>query len=185
MQPLREQIGWSRRVQWMLLGGTLLIAGVFATVGYLPTQRKLSALREEIGRRQVELDGRQNKAARLRELERRIEKQKKELGDFDEKLPRQQDLGQFIKDLTLMGQQSLLRRSEVKLGVPKRMDLFSELPLELTFEGDFNNVFYFVRQTEEMKRLTRVRSMRVNTLDAKQGQVQVRMAMSIYFLEGQ
>ena len=185
MQALQEQIGTTRRVQWMLLGGTLLIAAVFAGVGYMPTHRKLAGLNEEIARRQAELLGRQDKAARLRDLERKIEIQKRELGGFDEKLPKQQDLGQFIKDLTQMGQQSLLRRSEVKLGVPRRMDLFSELLLELTFEGDFNNVYYFVRQTEEMKRLTRVRNLRVRSVDSKQGQVEVHLALSIYFLEGQ
>lgn len=185
MQALREQVGWSQRVQWMLLGGTVLILAVFVAVGYLPTQRRLAGLEGEISRRRAELAGRQNKAERLRELERKIEVQKRELGGFDEKLPKQQDLGQFIKDLTAMGQGALLRRSEVKLGVPRRMELFSELPLELTFEGDFNNVYYFVRQTEEMKRLTRVRSLRVRSLDSRQGQVEVHMTLSIYFLEGQ
>ena len=46
-------------------------------------------------------------------------------------------------------------------GVPNRTDLYTEWPIALKFEGDFNSVFAFLRRTEEMSRLTQVKSMKV------------------------
>jgi hypothetical protein len=53
----------------------------------------------------------------------------------------------------------------------------------MNFEGDFQNVFSFIRQLEEMQRLTRVRSLTVKCKDGKLGHVDVSMAMNIYFSE--
>ena len=48
----------------------------------------------------------------------------------------------------------------------------------------FLNACTFLRQTEEMQRLTRVRSISIRSKDGKLGQVEVQMAMNIYFAEG-
>ena len=63
---------------------------------------------------------------------------------------------------------------------------FAEWPISLKFEGDFMNVFSFLRKTEEMQRLTRLRGLRLKGLDhgGKAGQVQVELSMNIYFSEG-
>ena len=53
----------------------------------------------------------------------------------------------------------------------------------MTFEGDFLNVFGFLRELEGMQRLTRVKTLSVRCKDPKTGQVDVSMAMNIYFSE--
>ena len=49
--------------------------------------------------------------------------------------------------------------------------------------GDFANVFSFIRRLEEMQRLTRVKSLSVHCKDGRLGQVDVNLAMNIYFSE--
>ena len=70
--------------------------------------------------------------------------------------------------------------------IPTRSELFAEQPVSLKFEGDFLSVFSFLRQTEEMQRLTRVRELRLRSDDraARPGQVEVELSMNIYFSEG-
>jgi Tfp pilus assembly protein PilO len=70
--------------------------------------------------------------------------------------------------------------------MPVRSELFDEQPVSLTFEGDFVNVFSFLRQTEEMQRLTRVKELKLRSSDrtGKSGQVEVELSMNIYFSEG-
>ena len=65
----------------------------------------------------------------------------------------------------------------------RRQDLYGEIPIVMSFEGDFTNVFGFVRRLEEMQRLARVKQMTVKAKDGKAGQVDVSLTMNIYFSE--
>ena len=59
-------------------------------------------------------------------------------------------------------------------------DLQGRPPIKLTFEGDFISIYSFLRNTEEMPRLTRVRDMKLSSRD-KTGQVKFELTMNIYF----
>jgi hypothetical protein len=65
----------------------------------------------------------------------------------------------------------------------RRQDLYGEIPIVMSFEGDSSNVFGFVRRLEEMQRLARVKQMTVKAKDGKPGQVDVSLTMNIYFSE--
>jgi Tfp pilus assembly protein PilO len=69
--------------------------------------------------------------------------------------------------------------------MPVRSELFAEQPVSLKFEGDFLKVFSFLRQTEQMQRLTRVRELKIkNNRSNKPGQVEVELSMNINLTEG-
>ncbi len=185
MRTLRTQIMFCTRAQWVLGAGMALMLGLFFLFGYRQANNRLRDLRIDEDRKLNELSMGQARLQSLDTLELEVERLRLKLARFDKKLPRQQDLGAFMRDITLLSQQSSLRKWMVQPDPkPRRQDLFSELPIVLSFEGDFASVFAFLRQTEEMQRLTRVRSIRINSRDAKLGQVEVQMAMSIYFAEG-
>lgn len=63
--------------------------------------------------------------------------------------------------------------------------LCSELPISLMFEGRFLNVASFLRQVEEMPRMTRTRSLQIRSRDGASGTVDVQMSVSVFFGEGQ
>ena len=96
-------------------------------------------------------------------------------------LPRQADLPAFIKGIGQVSQQSAVRKFDCQPGAVTKVDHLSEQKMMLTFEGDFLNVFKFLQQAEAMQRLTRVRTLSIKTKDPKLGQVEVRLAMNIYF----
>ncbi len=66
---------------------------------------------------------------------------------------------------------------------PPCLELYSEIPITMNFEGDFSSVFGFLREMEAMPRLTRVKSLNIRTKDPKLGIVDVNLAMNIYFSE--
>jgi Tfp pilus assembly protein PilO len=95
-------------------------------------------------------------------------------------MPRQQELPSFIKDIWQLADQASLRKFYLTPGVPSRDERFNQLPVKLTFEGDFVGVYSFLRHAEEFQRLTRVRGMNMKCKD-RQGQVGVQLTMNIYF----
>jgi Tfp pilus assembly protein PilO len=183
MAALKTQAGLCTKLQWTLGGVLAACIAAFLVLYWRPGLAEQEALRADISRRQLELDANRDVNTRLAVVTANVERTKLRLERFNRKLPRQEELGQFVKEITNLSQQASLRRLSNQPGDIRRRDVFSERPISLSFEGNFSDVFTFLRQAEEMQRLTRVRTLNVRSLDAQQGLVDVQVVLSIYFSE--
>jgi Tfp pilus assembly protein PilO len=184
MTSLQNQLSWCVKAQWTLAIAMIAMLLGFYFAWYRPEHTLLRERRAAIESKRVELEANGTRASNLHMVKLEVDNLRARLERFNKKLPKQQDLGQFIRDITTVSQQSSLRKLTVQPGAPKRTALYTEMPISLNFEGDFNSVFNFLRQTEDMQRLTRVNNLSVKTTDAKLGQVEVQVSMNIYFSEG-
>lgn len=184
MSKLKQQILWYQKAQWTMAGAMFLLTAAFYFAGYQPATRKLADLRNQIETQRNQLNTSQARARNLPIVALEVDKLRLRLERFDKKLPRQPEIDKFIKDVTQLNQQASLKKFGWQPGLPKRSSLFGELPISMNFEGDFVNVFNFLRQTEDMQRLTRVRNIQIKARDGKLGNVEVQLTMNIYFSEG-
>jgi Tfp pilus assembly protein PilO len=180
MLGLKQQIAWLGRVQWTLGGAMLLLLGAFILFIYRPHMRQLADLQQQIDRYDVELIQSKDQTKILPDVAADVEKLKTKLAKC-KTLPRQQELAEFIKDIAQLGQGANLKKFELTRGIPSRGARLNELPIQLTFEGDFVSVFSFLRHAEELQRLTRVPTMSIKTQDDAAGVVKVQLTMNIYF----
>jgi len=181
---LRNQLDWCVKAQ-AILGVCLAFAlGLFYVCGYRPSSHRLADLQMEIQHKRRQLNDNTSQVAVLPALIEAVTELEKRLALYDKQLPRQQELDRFIKDINTLVHDASLKRVEVKPAVmPVRSQLFAEQPVNLKFEGDFMSVFSFLRQTEQMQRLTRVKELKLKSSDRadKAGQVEVELSMNIYF----
>lgn len=184
MKTLQSQMAWCRRAQLSLAGAMLVLVVGFYLLLYHPTQQRLQSLDQQLESLKRDLAANQTRARNLPFVAIEVENLRHRLEKFDKRLPRSQELGQFIGEINQLSQNAALRKLTVQPAAPKRNELYSEMPISLNFEGDFINVFNFLRQTEEMQRLTRVRSLGIRCRDSKLGTVEVQLSLSIYCLEG-
>lgn len=187
MRALRGQLDRCAKAQG-LLGLALLLAVLgWFMLGYRPMTARLGELKMQIEARQRELSGNNSRVSILPGVIDKVNELRARLEKFDKQLPRQQELERFIKDIDAMVHSAELRKVTVEPALlPQRSELYAELPVSLKFEGDFLSVFSFLRQTEEMQRLTRVKNLNVRSSQRSQnpGQVEVELSMNIYFSEG-
>lgn len=182
MQTLRNQIRWCARLQRGLAGLMLALAVVFYILGYRPQTARLRELDGRIHEQQRDLMSARLQTKILPEVAGEVERLRIKLERTRKSIPPQQELPQFIRAVTQLSQQATLKKFAYKPGVPARGELVCELPISFNFEGDFVNVFSFLRNTEEMPRLTRVRGMTIKSRDRERdGQVKVELSMNIYF----
>jgi Tfp pilus assembly protein PilO len=182
MRSLQSQITWCARGQWVLAGVIVAMAVAFFALGFRPLTRRLDTLRGQITQRQREVVAGRAETKVLPDVAGEVQRLQARLERSHKSIPPQQELPQFIKDITQLSQQANLKKFSYKPGVPTRSDQVCELPIQLVFEGDFTNVYAFLRNAEEMPRLTRVRGMQIKAKDReKGGHVQVQLAMNIYF----
>jgi Tfp pilus assembly protein PilO len=179
MWTLQSQIGWVNRARWALAAAVVLLLAAFWFFGYRPQTAQLATLRRLIGNEERELAAGKTQtsilptvAADVKNLQTRLQRAKS--------MPRQQELPAFIRDIWQLADQAALRKFYLTPGVPAREERFNQLPVKLTFEGDFVSVYSFLKRSEEFQRLIRVRGLNVKSKD-KQGQVGVQLTMNIYF----
>jgi Tfp pilus assembly protein PilO len=180
MGNLQNHVRWFIRAQWTL--GALMVAMlvIFFIMGYRPQIARQQQLQFQIAQCQEELRQSQAKTRVLPAVAADVKNLRQQL-DASKKLPPQQERPQFMKEVTAMGEQCSLHNLTFKEGMPARNELFCELPVSLSFEGDFVNAFDFLRHAEQMQRLTRIRNMNIKTIDGQSGQVAVQLSMNIYF----
>ncbi|HEX8521799.1 MAG TPA: type 4a pilus biogenesis protein PilO [Tepidisphaeraceae bacterium] len=187
MTSLRNQLEWCTKAQAILgLVLSLILVG-FYVFGYRPFSTRLADLQLEIDHSSSELLKNTSQVRILPAVMVAVNDLKSRLEKYDKQLPRQQELDRFIKDINTMVHNAQLQKLSYTPSVmPIRSELFAEQPVSFKFEGDFLKVFSFLRQTEQMQRLTRVRELKIKNSNrsSKAGQVEVELSMNIYFSEG-
>lgn len=183
MRTLQSQAGWCARAQWVLSVGVIAVVAAFYFLGYRPSSAKLANLHAQIEVKQRELETNAEKTQFRPELEREVSEKRRKLERFDKQLPREMSWGQFMNDITLLREQSGVRNWDFLPAVNRRDELFVEVPIDVSFEGDFLSVFSFLRQMEQMQRLTRVRDLTLTGKRDAPGQVEAKLSMNIYYTE--
>jgi len=183
MSGLQTKIARYAKIQWTLSAVALLLVAGFYFVGIRPAQNQRLAILSSISDQRLQLNEGRARAQNLPLIEAEVEQLRTRLERFDKKLPKKPDMDQFMREITRVSEQASLKKVSVQPGSPKRSDLFSEMPIALNFTGDFPSVVNFLSQTEEMQRLTRVRSLAIKSRDAQNGTVEVDVSMSIYFAD--
>lgn len=181
MRSVKDQIAWCGRAQWAMTGLMFALVAAFVVLAWWPLWARQRQLKGQIesATRQLQVD--QARAMNLPLLAGEVAKMEAKLQRFNKRLPRTADLGEFVRELTRVSQDCRLRKLVHQPGQPRRLELYNEVPITMNFEGDFGTVFTFIRQMEEMQRLVRVRNLNIRCRDAKLGQVDVSMALNIYY----
>jgi Tfp pilus assembly protein PilO len=146
----------------------------------------LDDLRDQIAAKQTNLINNKARVQILPDVLVAVNQMRSRLDEFDRRIPNNPELGAFINDITELSHQSGLQsRWAVDPGMPQRSERFAEWPISLKFEGNFLNACAFLRRAEELKRLTRVKGLKIHSIDSgKSGAVQVELSMNIFYAEG-
>src|SRR5437763_3464515 len=183
MKSIYSQTALYARAQWTMSVILCSLTVGFFIFGYRPTTQRRDALRYENAEKVRLLEVNQARAMNLPKLAYQVDVLRLKLEKNNKKMPKSPGLDLFINDTAQISSQLGIKKLMHVPGMMRRLDLYSEVPIMLSFEGDFNNVFNFVRQLEEMQRLARVKNLTVRCKDGKLGLVDVNLAMNIYFSE--
>jgi Tfp pilus assembly protein PilO len=185
---LKHQLVWCRRAQWALAVGLFVACVGFYVTGIRPPSLRLGMIQTRVDARRAQLELARERTNNLVAVQAETERLRERVERFEKHVPAEQDLPQLIADVTRFGQESSLSnlqwRSEA---APRRTPQYTELPIQFTFAGDFRGVFDFLRKTEAMQRLTRVKKLQIKSRpsDAAAGATTVdgQLTMNIYFTE--
>jgi Tfp pilus assembly protein PilO len=181
---LQKQLDWCVKAQWVL--GAFIAAMVvgFIVVCYRPNRSELGRLHARIAADRHELSANESRVTTLPAVALEVDRLRVSLENFDHRLPSTPELAEFLRNINQISRQTSLQKLSVRQESPIRLDLFSEQPIVMRFQGNFREVWSFLLQIETLPRLTRVRSLQLKSVDSKLGIVDVQLALNIYFTDG-
>jgi Tfp pilus assembly protein PilO len=178
---LQTQIRLCTRVQWTLAIVLFLTGAGFYFLGYRPAMGKLKALHLDTAAKETELCENMKKSQFLGQVAQEVKALRVRL-DGAKKLPKDADVPGFINDLTRISQSTAVRKPQYKPDPqPRRRELFFQYPIQITLQGNFVNVFNFIREAENLPRLARVRTIDLQGDPLKGGAVTANITVDLYF----
>ena len=157
-----------------------LLAGSYH-FGFSKLEDRRTSLRQEIARRQGVLDDLSRSTRDIADIEARTTALAKAIDFFEARLPREKEVADILRRVTDMAEaQHLASRSFVPMKVVVDSN-YRELPIDITFSGNFSNFYSFMLQLEQMPRITQIQQMTLRKIDDRDGEMQADLRLSIFF----
>ena len=142
---------------------------------------KRVALEADIDRKQKALSDLQRARVGIDDLKQKIDELQQAITFFEGKLPESREMDKVLEDVTKLARDNGLEQRTFKTGRSQRAANYSEQPIEMTLAGDFEGFYVYLQQLERFERLTRVTKMDLTKMDKRDGAMEAKLTLSIFF----
>jgi type IV pilus assembly protein PilO len=164
---------------------TVLMLGLLAASYFFvfqPASAKRAARQAEIAEKRKVLADLRLATAGVKDWEDKL----KELGEaikfFESKLPQEKEVDKLLKSVWQLAEANHLQTKTIKTLRSERFAGYSEQPIQVSLSGEFKPGFYsFLLQLEKLARITRIGQMKLEKINARDGEMQAQVTLSIFF----
>jgi type IV pilus assembly protein PilO len=142
---------------------------------------KRVAVQAEIDRKQKELAELELATSGTADLKRKIEDLQKAISIVEDKLPQEREIDKVLKEVWQMAEANKLEQRTIKTLKSQRASNYNEQPIEMSLAGDFEGFYVYLQQLEKLPRLTRVTKMELTKMDDRDGAMEAKLTLSIFF----
>ncbi len=135
----------------------------------------------EIDRRQKSLSDLEGARVGIDDLKKKIDELQEAIVFFEGKLPESREMDVVLREVTELARKNGLEQRTFKTGKHQRAANYSEQPIEMTLAGDFEGFYVYLQQLERFERLTRVTRMDLTKMDNRDGAMEAKLTLSIFF----
>jgi type IV pilus assembly protein PilO len=155
---------------------------------FQPRQEQIRAARIEVEEKQEKLQRLSQVSARIEDLRASIGEGRAALEQLERRIPDRSGIDAVLEQITRIAMNHQLVIRSIKGDRPTSAPLYSELPLQISIEGEFDGFYRFLLDLEGLDRITRVHHLRMTRVvegralptDPEPG-LRIEMTMSIFF----
>ena len=168
---------------------TAPVVGSVSLAVYVPQGRRLDQVRAQAAAQKLAMESDFQKSRVLPEMVRQVEEMKSRYRNMDRRLPKQKELGGFLREISLNMVQQRLSNQIIEPGKPSEMELYHTLPIIMKFQGTYLSAANFLKKIDEMERLARVQRMVIgldghaDKDDKGESSLNIELQLNIYFTE--
>ena len=142
---------------------------------------KRLAMEAEIDLRKKALSDLEGARVGIDDLKQKIDELQQAIVFFEGKLPESREMDVVLREVTELARKNGLEQRTFKTGKHQRAANYSEQPIEMTLAGDFEGFYVYLQQLERFERLTRVTKMELTKMDNRDGAMEAKLTLSIFF----
>ena len=143
---------------------------------------EIAAKEQDTRQKQDQLNDLKIALASGKELEDDIQKLGQVINLLKAKLPQEKDMDSVIREVWETAERHCLNTKSIRTKKVIQSANYSEQPIQMSFVGSFSpGVFDFLRDIEQISRLTRVSDLKIVADDKVSGQVSADITVTIYF----
>ena len=135
----------------------VVMLGLLGSTNYFvftKANKKKQDLLTDIRQKQTALSNLQAATAGIDDLNRKIEELQQAITFFESKLPQEKEVDKILKEVWQMAEANSLQTKSIKTLRTERGPNYSEQPIELSLQGNFNGYYSFLLQLEKLQRRT-------------------------------
>ncbi len=157
-----------------LLGFTWFFVLSKATAKYEAVQADCAAMQQK-------LSNLRQATAGIDDINRKLVELQQAITFFESKLPQEKEIDKILKEVWQMAESNSLQTRTIKTLKSDRAACYSEQPIQMNLTGNFTGFYTFLLQLEKLPRITRVTQMKLEKINASEGDMQAQMTLSIFF----
>ena len=157
-----------------------LLASSYFLVFNKANEKRL-AVEADIDRKQKELADLEQATSGTDDLKQKIEDLQKAIAIVEDKLPQEREIDKVLKEVWQMAEANNLEQRTIKTLQSKRGNNYNEQLIEMSLAGDFEGFYVYLQQLEKLPRLTRVTKMDLNKMNDRDGAMEAKLTLSIFF----
>ena len=157
---------------------------------FRPRNNEIAQARMEIEIKQTKLDKLREVAKRIDDIGLAIEQGREAVELIEAKLPNRDQVEDILANVWQLAKQNHLNLKSVKSEKPVPATLYMEQPLRVSMTGRFDGFYQFLLEMENLSRITRVPQMTLERIDQTRGfedaefdtgLMKAEFTLSIYF----
>jgi len=182
-----------RKLNIIVIATVVVLTGAFVGVLLMPGAKELKRRREELAQQMRAVRDEQQRIGNVSEIYAAILEMDHRLADYQQRLPPERQFGEFLQSLSdrlkMAGidQNMVMQKPEQGLDDSKLPASLKSahgtgiLPVQVSFDSTFNQLFDFLKSVEMMPRLSHVESLSVANDEASPGRVHADITLHTYY----
>jgi Tfp pilus assembly protein PilO len=169
-----------RNEQLITVAIALGVAGLFVFAVHLPQRRHFTQLEQDFKQQEENLSKAKEEYSQLTDLNKKVIALRKVVARQYKRIPAKGEFGSSLEQIVAVLNSAKLVTEEISPQSPVSEDKFSELPINICFKGEFNNICLFLAGLESMDRLVRIENLRLEGDGSSTPVIKAKMVLNIY-----
>ncbi len=167
--------------EYMLLLLILSLPVTSYLLVFQPQNRMIAKTKAENASKQASLSNLRDRAKRGASLAKENEEIERDIAAIEARLPTNKEIDAIVRQVSDLAIDSGLAAPLISTESPVHAAMYMEQPIDMTINGDFLGFYHFLRQLEQLPRLTRIHQMRIQRSDKVNGHMRADFRLSIYY----
>ncbi|MGA2915082.1 MAG: type 4a pilus biogenesis protein PilO [Sedimentisphaerales bacterium] len=159
----------------------IVLAVIFVFLQYMPLNKRAQNLKAANAAILADNAAADAHIGILPQLYKDIENIKKDVGNFDAKIPVGRTHGLFLQDLTSIMQKQGLDKLVVQPGTETETSSLSQIPVFISCEGKLVQIFRFFKALESFERIIQIEEVDLKANNELDGSVVMQAKVNIFY----